>query len=137
MVSTVWCVLYFWCDAGIGGGGRGPGSVSLAWGLPGASIVAVCALLSCFFTWYQGAVSRILFGCTECCLVLCVALFPPPRCALIASCRCRLLWALVVCFRSAVLLVRARGTPLRLGVCLWGFPAVAYAVTPLPTIAPL
>ena len=47
-------------------------------------------------------------------------------------------WGLVRvgCFRS-VLLVRARGPALWLGVCLLGFPAVACAVTPIPTIASL
>ena len=49
------------------------------------------------------------------------------------TCRYRLLGALSVCFRS-VLLVRARGPTLRLGVCLLGFPAVVCAVTPIPTI---
>ena len=43
--------------------------------------------------------------------------------------------ALFVCFRS-VLLVRARGLALRLGVCLFGFPAIACAVTPT-TVASL
>ena len=49
--------------------------------------------------------------------MLCVALFPLIRCASGASCRPRLLWALLVCFCS-VLLVRAREPALRLGVCL-------------------
>ena len=37
--------MYHRCDAGIGGGGRGPGSVSGAGGLPGASVVAVGAVI--------------------------------------------------------------------------------------------
>ena len=49
--------------------------------------------------------------------MLCVALFPPLRFALGSSCCCRLLWALLVCFRS-LLLVRARGPAPRLGVCI-------------------
>ena len=44
--------------------------------------------------------------------------------------------ARIGCFRS-VLLVRARGPALRLGVCLLGLPAVACAVSPIPTIASL
>ena len=64
-----------------------------------------------------------------------VALFPPLRCALGASCRCRLHGAFV-CFPS-VLLVHARGPALHLGVCLMRFPAVACAFTPIPTIASL
>ena len=67
---------------------------------------------------------------------LCVALFPLRRCALNASCRCQPLWALFVCFRS-VLLVRAHGPALCLGVCLLGLPAVVCAVTPAPSIASL
>ena len=67
--------------------------------------------------------------------MLCVAVLSPLRCALGASCRCRLLGALFVCFRSV--LVRARGPALRLGVFLLGFPAVACAGTPIPTITSL
>ena len=127
--------MYLWCDAGMGSGGQGPGSISGARGLI-ASVVAVGAVLSCFFLWCQGAVSCFLFGCTQGCSVLCVSLFPPLQCTLGASCCCRLLGALFVCFRS-VLLVRARGPALRLGLCLLGFPAVACAVTPIPTFASL
>ena len=47
-----------------------------------------------------------------------------------------LLWALLVCFRS-VLLVRARGPALRLGACLLGFPAAVCAATPIPALASL
>ena len=36
-----------------------------------------------------------------------------------------------------MLLVRARGAALRLGVCLLGFPAVVCAATPIPPIASL
>ena len=103
---------------------------------PGASVVAVDAVLSCFLPWCQDAVSCFMFGCTSSCWVLCVALFPPLRCALGASCRCRLLGALFVCSRPA-LLVRARGPALHLGVFLVGFPAVACAVTPVPAIVSL
>ena len=34
-------------------------------------------------------------------------------------------------------MVHARGPALRLGMCLLGFPAVACAVSPIPTIASL
>ena len=47
----------------------------------------------------------------------------------------RAAWGLFVCFRS-VLLVRARGRALRLGVCLLMFPTVC-AVTRIPTTASL
>ena len=68
--------------------------------------------------------------------VLCAALFAPLGCVSGDSRCCRLFWALIVCFYSA-LLVRARGPAFRLGVCLWGFPAVVCAATPVPTIVPL
>ena len=109
-----------WCDTGVGGGGWGPGCFSSAGGLPGASIAAVGAVLLLLLSLVSGYSLMLFVGCTWGCWVQCVALFLPPRCALGASCRC-LLWALFVCFRS-VLLVRARGPALRLGVCLWGFP---------------
>ena len=96
------------------------------------------AQCSCyFFPWCQGVVSCFLFGCTEGCLVLCVALFAPLQCALGASCRCQLLGALFVCAPVLVLLVRARGQALRLGVCLLGCPAAVCARTPIDTIASL
>ena len=41
------------------------------------------------------------------------------------------------CAPVLVLLVRARGPALYLGVCLLGFPAVVCAVTPVPPIASL
>ena len=66
--------------------------------------------------------------------VLCAALFAPLGCVSGDSRCCRLFWALIVCFYSA-LLVRARGPAFRLGVCLWGFPAVVCAATPTPTDA--
>ena len=70
--------------------------------------------------------------------VCCFVSAAPVRigCALGAFCRCRLLWALLVCFHS-VLLVRARGPALHPGVCLLGFPAVVCAATPIPTVASL
>ena len=68
------------------------------------------------------------------CWMLCVASFPPFWCALGASCRFRLLGALFVCFCS-VLLVRACGPALCLGLCLLGFPTVACAITHVPIIA--
>ena len=54
---------------------------------------------------------------------------PPLRCALCASCRCRLLWALFVCFRSA-LLVRARRVSV-LECAFWGFPLLSALLHPL------
>ena len=114
-------VLYRWCHAGINGGGRGPGSISGAGGLPRASVVAVGAALSCCSS-----------GCTQSCSVLCVSLFPPLQFAL-GACYCgRLLGSSFVCFRS-VLLVRALGPALRLGVCLVGFPNAAL-VHPFPLL---
>ena len=52
--STVRCVLYRWCDAGIGGGGRGPGSISGAGGFPGASVVAVGVVLLLLLSLLSG-----------------------------------------------------------------------------------
>ena len=134
--TTVRVVLYRWCDAGIGGGGRGPGSISGAGGVPGDSVVAAGAVLSGFFPSCQGVVRYFWLSCIQGCWVLCVAFFPPLQCALGASCRCRLLGALLVSLCS-VLSVRARGPALRLGVCLLGFPAVACAVAPIATIESL
>ena len=109
--------MYRWCDAGIGGGGRGPGSISGARGLPCSSVVAVGAVLLWLLSLVPRCSIALLFGCTQGCWVLCVllCLFPPPPCALCFSCRHRLFGALFVCSRS-VLLVRARGPALRLGV---------------------
>ena len=38
------------------------------------------------------------------------------------------------CAPVLVLLIRARGPALRLGVCLLGFPALACAVTSIPVV---
>ena len=46
--TTLLCVLYCWCDAGIGGSGQGPSNVSGAGGLPGASLVGAGALVASF-----------------------------------------------------------------------------------------
>ena len=88
-------------------GGQGPGSISGARGFPSPPLW-LWALCSCFFfPWSQGAVSSCVFGCTQGCSVLCIALFPPLQCELGASCRCWLLGALFVCSRS------------RVGPCSW------------------
>ena len=88
------------------------------------------------FSSCQSAVAYCLFCCSWGCCVLCVALFAPLCCASGDSCCLRLVWALLVCFYS-VLLVRARAPAFCLGVFLWGFPAVFCAATPVPTIASL
>ena len=88
-----------------------------------------------FLLLCQNAVTRCLFRYASGRWVLCAALCPLLRCALGASCCFRLLWALLVCFRSV--LVRARGPAFRLGGCLLGFPAIVCTVTPIPTIASL
>ena len=60
--------------------------------------------------------------------MLCVALFAPLWCVLGDSCCCRLVWALLVCFYS-VLLVRARAPAFRLGVIIAYDPiAVAWKI---------
>ena len=133
--STVRYVWYRWCDAGMGGRSRG----RVAFRAPGVCpapplwLWAQCSLASLPGVRVQShafhSVALRAVGCF-------VASYPPLPCALGASCRCRLLGALIVCFRS-VLLVRARGPALRLGVCLLGLPAVACAVSPIPTIASL
>ena len=126
-----------WCDAWVGGGRGHFGRRSL-WahrcpdslasmhassrpprlsqgGLRSAPVVAVGAehllLLS------QGVVSCFWSGCTQGCLVLCVALFPPLQYALGASCRCRLLGSLFVYAPVLLLSVCARGPALRFVVC--------------------
>ena len=50
MVSTVWYLLYCWCDTGAGGGGWGPDCLSGAGDLPAASVVAVGAVLLLLFS---------------------------------------------------------------------------------------
>ena len=106
-------------------------------GLPGASVVAVGAVLLLLLSLVSGCGLMLLLwlhsGLFD---VVCVALFPPPQCALGVSCRCWLHGALFVCSCSCAV-GRARGPAVRLGVCLLGFPAAACAVTPLSTIASL
>ena len=107
--------------------------------LTGASVVAVGVVLLLLLSLVSGYDLMFVFGCTQGCLVPCV---------LLCFRRSRARWEFLVdvvagclgpcsCAPVLVLLVRARGPALRLGVCLWGFPAVVCAVTPLPTIASL
>ena len=98
---TVRCVLYRWCDAGIGGGGRGPGGISGTGGLPGASIVAVGAVLLLLLSLVSGC-SLMLFIRLHSGLFGAVCCFVAAARALGASCRCRLFGALFVCSRSCV-----------------------------------
>ena len=67
-------------------------------------------------------------------------------CVLLCSRRPSVRWVFLVvagclgpclCAPVLTLLVRAPGPAVRLAVCLLGFPAVACAVTPFPTIASL
>ena len=116
--------MYRWCDAGTGGGSRGPGSISGAGGLPGASVEAVGAALLLLLPLLSGHSLMFLFGCTQGCLVPCVLLCthrsPAHRVFLVATgwlgpCSCA---------PVLMLFVRARGPALRLGMCLLGLPAV-------------
>ena len=77
-----------WCDARIGGGGRGPGSVSGAGGLPGATVVAVGAVLLLLLSLVSGFSLMFFSGCSQGCLVQCIGLFPLLQYVLGASCRC-------------------------------------------------
>ena len=100
MVSTVQYMLRCWCYIGAGGGWE---LRCLSGGVPqsvrgGHGHVCLC----CFFPSCKDAASCCLLGCTWDCWVLYVALFPPHRCTLGASCRCWLLGALLVCFRSVL-----------------------------------
>ena len=96
-------------------GGQGPGSISGARGFPSPPLW-LWALCSCFFfPWSQGAVSSCVFGCTQGCSVLCIALFPPLQCELGASCRCWLLGALFVCWYGLA------GRLYVLECAFWGF----------------
>ena len=93
------------CAAGIGGGSRGPGIISGAGGLPGASVVAAGAVLLLLLSLVSGCSLMLLFGCTQSCLVPCVliCLFPPHAGGVLGvSCRRRLFGALFVCSRSRV-----------------------------------
>ena len=70
-------------------------------GLPGASVVAVGAVILLLFPLMSGYGLMLLirlhsglFG------AVCVALFPPLQCALSVSCRCWLLGTLLVCYCS-------------------------------------
>ena len=80
----------------------GPGSVSGSRGLPGASVVAVGAVLLLLLSLVSWCSLMFLFGCTRGCWVPCVllCLFPPLPCALGVSCRRRLFGALFVRSRS-------------------------------------
>ena len=104
-------------------------------GLPGASVVAVGAVLLLLLSLVSGSGLMLLlwlhlglFG------DLCVSLFSPPQCAFAVSCRGWLLGALFVCSCSCVVGPRS-WAGFRLGVCRLGFPAVVCAVTPFPTIS--
>ena len=113
----------------------GPGSDSGAAGSPGASVVAVGAVLLVLLSLVSGCSLMPLFGCTQGWLVPCV---------LLCFRRSRARWVVVAgwlgprsCAPVLVLLVQARGPAFRLAVCLLGFPAVVCAVTPIPAIASL
>ena len=95
---------------------RAPGS------LPGASVAAVGVVLLLLLSlvsgcglvllirWHSG-----LFG------AVCVALFPPLQCMLGASCCCRLVGALFVCFRFCLVGLHSWGWLSVLGCAFWGF----------------
>ena len=91
----------------------------------------------CCFPWCQGVVSCFYLvalravGCRVCCLVSAA----PVRVGcffVVAGCL-----GPCSCAPVLVLLVRARGPALRLGVCLLGFPAVVCTVTPIPPLSSL
>ena len=128
----LWCR---WCDAGIGSGGRGPGRVSGAGGLPSASVLAVGAVLLLLLALVSGC-SLVLYlvalrvvGCHVCCFVC----FRRPRARWVFLVVARSFWP-CSCAPVLVMLVRARGLALHLGVCLLRFPAVVCAVTPVPPV---
>ena len=107
----------------------GLGSVSGAGGSPGASIVAVGAVLLLLLSLVSGCSLMFLFGCTQGCWVPCVLLcFQRPRWVFLVIAGCL---GPCSCAPVLVLLVRARGPALRLGVCFLEFPAVVCAVTPI------
>ena len=80
-----------------------PGAFQALGGLPGASVVAVGAVLSLLLSLVSGSGLLLLlwlhFGLFD---VVCVALFPPLRCAFGVSCRGWLLGALFVCSCSYI-----------------------------------
>ena len=97
----------------------------------GAVLLLLLALVSgCSLVLYLVALRVV--GCHVCCFVC----FRRPRARwvflVIAGCvgSCS-------CAPVLVMLVRARGLALRIGVCLLGFPAVVCAVVPILTFAPL
>ena len=106
------------CAAGIGGGGRAPGSISGVGGLPGASVVAEGAVLLLLLSLVSGSgLMLLLWLHLELFHVVCVALFPPPQCAFGVSCRGWLLGALFVSSYSCVVGPRSWA-----GFCaFWGF----------------
>ena len=102
-----------------------------------ALLSALGVVLLLLLSLVSGCGLMLLFGCTQGYLVPCV---------LLRFRRSRARWVFLVvagclglcsCAPVLVLLVRARGPALRLGVCLLGFPAVVCAVTPVPPIASL
>ena len=132
------CVIYCWCCSVVG---VTPGLVVAAGGqvafrAPPLWLWALCSC--CFFPWCRGVVSCFYLvalravGCRVCRFVC----FRRPRARwvflVIAGCvgSCS-------CAPVLVMLVRARGLALRIGVCLLGFPAVVCAVAPIPPIASL
>ena len=104
-------------------------------GLPGASVVAVSAVLLLLLSLVSGSGLMLLLwlhlGLLD---VVCGALFPPPHSVFLVVAGC-----LGPCLCAPVLasLVRALGLAFCLGVCLLGFPAVVCTVTPFPTISSL
>ena len=106
--STVICVRYRWYSCIVcvppGLAAAAGGQVAFrAPGLPGASVVAVGAVLLLLLSLVSGSGLMLLLqlhlGLFD---VVCVALFPPPQCAFGVSCRGWLLGALFVCSCSCI-----------------------------------
>ena len=135
--STVICAWYRWCCCVVGvppglaaaAGGqiafRAPG------GLPGASVVAVGAVLWLLLSLVSGCGLMLLIGLqlglfdVVCCRSLSTRWVILDVAGCLRPCSCAAVLALVV---------RARGLTVRLGVCLSGFLAVVCAVTRFPCL---
>ena len=130
-MSTIWYVLWRWCDTG-DGGGWGPGCLPGAGGLPGAVVVGALLILPIYISLsvriQSYPVCGVALRAVGCCVLLVSAAPARVGCFLPAT--------LLVCVCS-VFLIHTRVPAPRFGVLFLGIPAAVCAATPIPTITPL
>ena len=142
--STVRCVMHLCCCSvvGVTSGLAVVAGAQVAFRVPGVCLAPPLWLWTqcscCFFPWCQGVVSCFhlvalrAVGCRVCCFVRFRRLRARWVFLVVAGC-----FGPCSCAPALVLLARAHGPALRLGVCLSEFPAVVCSVTPVPPIASL